>query len=79
MTTPVRVDILADNGLRPRGTIRLTSETGKIVDASLSFEELLSLVAGMASDPRFKVGGRNPKPDKGLQAGVDDLFEKAKQ
>lgn len=79
-SAPVKVEVLADTGIRPNGTIRTTHlDNGKYVDTALSFEELLALVAGLASDPRFKVGGRNPPPDKGLQAGVDDLFAKVRQ
>lgn len=77
----VRVDILVDkNSAMPSGTIRLTHlDNGKTADTALSFEELLALVAGLSSDPRLKTGGRNPPPDAGLKAGVDDLFAKVKQ
>lgn len=73
---PCAVTFHLGAGLKPDGHFLLESETGSRMALQLEPEAIVRMAAAIIVDPRFKVGGRNPKPDPDLQRATDDLFNR---
>lgn len=69
-------NVIIEGGLKPGAVFRLTNARGMTIDISTDSDEFLRLVAAIIADPRFKVGGRAPKPDPDLEAATNDLFNR---
>lgn len=66
-------------GPRPFAVFKMTAEKSAGAQLELSFEETLAIVIAFRDDPRFKVGGRPPKPDKSLEGDLEELMKGLKK
>jgi hypothetical protein len=75
---PLAVNFLIKEGLRPDAILKLTADTGAIAELVFDNAELMRLVAGIQSDPRFRIETRAPKRDQSLDGLVDDLLSRSR-